>query len=336
MPTVANAQIQYESSQSLVTFSAMTDSGDHMVFTAAETVWSGREGCAPEVRPDGIVTGVDILSAGSGNDEVDSISFTAWLAAVLKTISATTATITRAFVSTHVINSIILTDTTISALKGAEGTAFSTTRGAAGGPPYIPVGSIEIGQVKTGSQVSAALVSSEIFQIVGTHQERADWPLYRRPRNYGYGINTSTTAKKAAHVEFYTAHPLIHEGGLCKGIYIKYYTPVFTAISTFNGFVPAEITSSSVMVSRFESVSGYKQNDIQASRFKAEVSDGITDAIVALDGEILIIKFIPDAAKTPFMLTLGTLRFLSSLPQAGDISVQCTIATRLPTARFAS
>lgn len=336
MTTVANAQIQYESSQTLVNFVAMTDSGDHKIFTSAAEIWSGRSEYAPDVRPDGIVSGVDILTAGSGNDEVDSIGFTAWLAGVLKLVSATTTTITRPSSSTHVINSIILTDSTVSAVKGTEGSAFSTTRGAAGGPPYIPVGSIEIGQVKTSAQASAVLTSSEIFQIAGTHQERADWPLYRKPRNYGYGINTSVTAKKTAHIEFHTAHDLSHTGDVCKGIYIKYYTPTFTTISTFNGFTPAEISSSQLTENRFNEIFGHKRDGMSVSKFKAEVQDGITDSIIALDGETLIIKTIPDAAKDPYMLTLGTLRFLSSLPQAGDIHVQCIVAVKFPTARFAS
>ena len=148
MGTAGNAKIQYESAQSLVEYVAMTDSGDHIVFTSAANAWSDRVGYAPSIRPDGVITGIDILSAGSGLDEVDNIAFTAWLGGVLKEVSATTTTITRASSLTHVINSIILTGTTVSAVKGVEGTAFSTTRNAAGGPPYIPIGSIEIGQIK--------------------------------------------------------------------------------------------------------------------------------------------------------------------------------------------
>jgi len=330
-----NAKIEYESAQALVDFAAMTDSGDHTVFTVTGNVWSDRSGYAPDVRPDGIITGVDILTAGSGSDEVDSIAFTAWLAGVLKSVSATTTTITRATVSTHAINSIILTGTTVSAVKGTEGTSFSTTRGAAGGPPYIPIGSIEIGQVKTDSQVSAAITSSEIFQTTGTHQERADYPLYRRPNNLGYGILASTTSRKYAHIEFYSALDASHTGGVCKGVYIKYYTPTFTAIES-NGFVPADTQSLQKHAQRFDKMLGYKTESLQSSTFKAELVDGISDALIALNGQNLIFKFYPDAAGAPYILTLGTLRFLSSFPQTGPISIGCVVIAKFPSVRFAS
>ena len=148
MGTAGNAKIQYESAQSLVEYAAMSSTDQTVFRTPTKTVWSDKAGYAPSIRPDGVVTGIDILSAGSGVDEVDSIAFTAWLGGVLKEVSAATTTITRASALTHVINSIILTGTTVSVVKGVEGIAFSTTRNAAGGPPYIPVGSIELGQIK--------------------------------------------------------------------------------------------------------------------------------------------------------------------------------------------
>ncbi len=336
MTIAANAQIKYESDQSLVNFTAMVDSGDQTVFTrTAAPIWSGRAGYAPDVRPDGVVSGIDILSAGSGNDEVDNIAFTAWLASVLKAVTATTVSITRATVSTYVINSIILTGATLSAVKGVESTGFSTTRGAAGGPPYIAVGSIEIGQVKTISQTPAVLTSSEIFQTPGTHQERADYPLYRRPQNLGYGVLASSSSRKNAHLEFYSALDTCHTGDHCKKIYIKHYTPTFTAIES-NGFVPADTQSSQSYAQRFEKVLGYKTDSLRSASFRAELTSGISDALIALDGEMLIFKFFPDASGSPFMLTMGILRFNSSFPQIGPISTGCTVIAKLPTARFLS
>jgi len=333
MGTAGNAQIQYESAQSLVSFAAMTDSGDHMVFTSAANVWSGRGNYAPVVRPDGVVSGINILSAGTGNNEIDNIAFTAWLAGVLKEVSATTTSITRASSLTHVINSIILTDTTLSAVKGTEGSAFSTTRDAAGGPPYIPIGSIEIGQIKTSSQTPAVITSSEIFQTPDTHQERADYPLYRRPDNTGRGILASSTSRKYAHIEFYSAHPLSHTGGVAKKIYIQYYTPTFTTIET-NGFSPADVGSSQGYAQRYEDVFGHKKDSLRAATFKAELTNGITGALPALDGETLLFKFFPDADAAPYMLTMGVFRFSSAFPQTGDILTSCTVIAKLPTARF--
>ena len=333
MGTAANTQIQYESAQNLKAFAALVDSGDHIVFTPIFDIMSGRSGYEPDIRPDGIISGIDILSAGSGNNEVDNIAFTAWLAGALKEVSATTVSVTRASSQTHVINSIILTGTTLSAVKGSESTGFSTTRGAAGGPPYIAVGSIEVGQIKTTSQTPAALTSSEIFQTPGTHQERADYPLYRRPQNLGYGVLASSTSRKNAHVEFFSALLVCHTGDLCKGVYVKYYTPTFTTIES-SGWVPGDKQSSQSYAQRYEKILGYKTDNLKSASFRAELDDGISDALVALDGEMLIFKFFPDASGSPFMLTMGTLRFVSSFPQMGPISTGCTVIAKLPTARF--
>ena len=335
MGTAANAQIQYESAQNLKAFAALVDSGDHIVFTPIFDIMSGRSGYEPDIRPDGIISGIDILSAGSGNNEVDNIAFTAWLAGALKEVSATTVSVTRASSQTHVINSIILTGTTLSAVKGSESTGFSTTRGAAGGPPYIAVGSIEVGQIKTTSQTPAALTSSEIFQTPGTHQERADYPLYRRPQNLGYGVLASSTSRTNAHIEFYSALSLCHTGDLCRGVYLKYYTPTFTAIES-NGFTPADKQSSQSYAQRYDKMLGYKTDNLRSAAFRAELTDGVSDALIALDGEMLIFKTFPDSSSSPFMLTMGILRFDSSFPQTGPISTGCTVIAKLPTARFSS
>ena len=333
MGTAGNAKIQYESAQSLVEYVAMTDSGDHIVFTSAANVWSDRVGYAPSIRPDGIITGIDILSAGTAADTIDNIAFTAWLAGVLKEVTATTITITRASSLTHIINSIILTGTTLSVIQGTEGSAFSASRAAAGGPAYIPVGSVEIGQVKTTVQASAVITSAEIFQTPGTHQERADHPLYRRPDNTGRGVIASSTSRKYAHIEFYNALSLCHTAGVAKAVYIQYYTPTFTTLES-DGFSPADKTSSQASAQRYDKILGYKTDDLKSTSFKAELSDGITDDLCALDGETLLFKFFPDQDAAPFMLTLGVLRFAAAFPQVGPISTSCAVVAKLPTARF--
>jgi len=336
MTNPANAAIQYESAQTLVAFKAMTDSGDHTVFTTdSDKIWSGRSGYTVQVRPDGIVSGANILSAGSNANEVDSIAFTAWLSSVLKEVTATSTTITRATTQTHVINSIILTGTTVSAVKGTEGTAFSTTRAAAGGPPYIPVGSIEIGQVKTSAQASAVLTSSEIFQTPGTHQERADYPLYHRPNNIGLGILAPVTAKANAHIQFKTALQACHTGATIRPVYIQYYNPTFTTLEG-DGFTPADEATSQSSAQQFGQIVGYGGTRINQSTFRSELQNGVTDALIALDGQDLVFKFFPNVSAAPFMLTYGTLRFAVSFPRMAPLTMACSVTVKLPTARFAT
>ena len=56
MATAENAKLQYEAGQNAVAMSALTDSGDQTEFTSAATLWSGRSGYAPVVRPNGLLT----------------------------------------------------------------------------------------------------------------------------------------------------------------------------------------------------------------------------------------------------------------------------------------
>jgi hypothetical protein len=81
---------------------------------------------------------------------------------------------------------------------------------------------------------------------------------------------------------------------------------------------------------------GYKTDGLQSSTFSAELVNGVSDALIALNGQNLIFRFYPDAGGAPYILTLGTLRFLSSFPQAGPISIGCVVIVKFPSVRFVS
>ncbi|MBK8184903.1 MAG: hypothetical protein IPK63_19260 [Candidatus Competibacteraceae bacterium] len=90
-------------------------------------------------------------------------------------------TITRGVTTdTHMINSVTVNSSgAVAIVTGTDNTAFSDTRGAAGGPPSIPLGSVEVAQIRTTSVTAAVVLSTEIYAAPGTHQERYDNPVWQ-------------------------------------------------------------------------------------------------------------------------------------------------------------
>ena len=144
MATAENAKLQYEAGQTSTSMTALTNSGDETTFTSAASLWSKRAGYAPVVRPNGLLTGGAITPSAT-NDVVNVAAMTLNLNGVVTTVSAGTATVTRGVSSdTHNITSITINSSgAITAVSGTDGTTFSETRGAAGGPPLIAVDSVD-------------------------------------------------------------------------------------------------------------------------------------------------------------------------------------------------
>ena len=93
MPSASNAKVEIELGQQYHAMAVMTDSGDHQYFTiSGGTVWSGKSGFAPDIRPSGIVSGRNLLSAGTTSDTVRIAAFTAYSLGSLNTVTATSAT----------------------------------------------------------------------------------------------------------------------------------------------------------------------------------------------------------------------------------------------------
>lgn len=335
-----NAKIQFEAGQVLTTYEAMTDSGDHQVFTATENVWSGRANYTPSIRPNGMVTGRNVLSASaSTNDTVVIAAFTAYSKGSLQTVSATTQAITRtATVDVAQIHSITMaSDGSIAVVEGlvSADTSFSETRGAAGGPPLIPVNDVEVGQVRVTDEAAALLTASEIFQLVGTHTERYDYPSWTE-NNIGDGISASESAKTNAYVEFDSVLPLIHTGSVAKASYAQYYAPSFVDASKTMDFVPVENSHSVASTQVYGTTVASRSSSIGQGSFTAMLNDGVTDTFVGLKDEIITIKFFPDRSKTPYILTQGKLGFGRTFPVSDQNQVAVTVSADNVSAEFTS
>lgn len=315
--------IRYESGQTPYPFEAMSDEGAATKFSASFAPISNAAGAEPIVAPYGLLTGGAITPHATANTvsvaalSVMAPGMTGADSGGVVAVAADTVTITRGLTTdTHMITSITVDSTgALAAVSGTDHTAFSETRGATGGPPLIPVGSIEIGQVRTTSVTSAVVSSGEIFAVPGLHLERSDLPVYNL--NYATG-----------EVTFADSLPLIHTGNVAKKVYIKGATPLFAPIANTSDWVPAESTYSITSTDTYDGPVGSASSSLgQASFTINKMTDGITDAVVALKGKTIWTEFRPDRDKTaPKQLTQGVIGITRTFPAGGgNISGAVTI-----------
>ncbi len=305
MAVLTNQTLEYESAQSQQAFAALTDSGDHKTFTTTTKPWSQADGYDAVIAPYGLINGGAITPAAAlGNNNVDVAAMLLMAPGMTgastttgqKSVSAATnVAATRGTTNGYRITSITVDSTgAVTAVAGTESTAFSETRGAAGGPPLIPVGSIEIGQVRLTSITAAVVTASEIYQVVGTHQERYDYPVYAVDYLRG-------------KVTFATDLPLIHTGTIAKSVRVRVATPVFAEIANARDWVPGETSNSTSSEDTYTGPIGKVSSSIGQATFTAFLRDGVTDGLLAKAGQKLLFRFKPSRNGTAYQLTQGVL-----------------------------
>ena len=315
MATAENAKLDYEAGQNSVAVTALTDSGDATTFESANDLWSQRAGYDATVLPNGVNSG-GAMTASSTDDTVNVAALSVNLNGVVTSVSAGSVAVTRPLSNVARVISIIVDNTgTLDEVTGTSGSGstFSETRGAAGGPPLIPVGAIEVGQVRVTSSSAAAIESSEIFQVVDQHQERSDFPIYTV--NYYGGSVTFNQALKT-----------IHTGNVAKKVYASYASPIFAEVSLVSDFVPAETTHTTASTQVYNSTLGSTSSTLNQGSFTAYLESGVTDPMVTLKNETLWFRFYPDRYKVDYILTQGKLGVSRTFPAGDNISASCTIS----------
>ena len=319
-----NAKVNMEQGQDFVPMEKLTDSGDAITFEASESLFSGAEGTDIVVLLDGLTTGGVIIPTDATNDSVDVSSSGFNINGVIASASADTITITRAPTLTHSISSITVDGAgSYAEVVGTEGGAFSETRGSAGGPPLIPVGEIEIGQVRTSTAAAAQISKTEIKQVTGQHTERSDAPLFNI--NSTDGLIVMTAALKATHV-----------GGLTRSIFAEYSTPIFSELQNSYDFVPAEISDSATSQQVYGNVIATVASTLNQATFNEILTDGVNDPVAKLKGQSLWFEFFPDRFKTAKILTQGKLAIGRTFPADGNNVAACTITPSEESKGFAS
>jgi len=324
--TAENGKLMYEAGQTVYAMEALTDSGDNTSFTSNATYWSDKSGYSPDVRPDGLISSPLIIPDDSAvNNVVDVPAGTCYLAGVETNVTAAEITCVRgAGASTkYIINSVIVTAAgAYDVLTGTgHASAFSTTRGAAGGPPLITVGAIEVGQVKFTSDTDAAVLTSEIYQVPGQSQERYDYPLWEE----NFGPNQAGT-REGGSITFLSALPDDHVGTLPKGVYASYSDPIFAEMRPVSDFVPPENSHSVSSTQVYQQTIGSRSSSIGQGSFTKYMKTGYNDEVLKLKEYILWFKFFPDKYKTGYVLCQGKLGVTCSYPADGSMVANCTIS----------
>ena len=324
--TAENGKLMYEAGQQFYAMEALSDSGDHQTFTSSGSLWSDKSGYSPTVRPNGLITGGVIIPDNAlVNNVVDVSALTCYLAGVLTSVGAGSVTCTRAAGpgAPYKIDSICVTNLgALAEVTGTDGGAFSETRAAAGGPPLITVGYIEIGQVRFSSDVAAPVDESEIFQVIGTHQERWDYPMWEI--NY---LPSAMDGTDGGGIKFLTALDTIHVGPVVKGVYAEFYGPLFAEASPISDFVPPDETHSVGSQQVYGGVIGSRSSSLGQGSFNHYGLDGVTDPLVKLKNQILIFKFYPDKYKSPYLLCQGKLGVSRTFPADNNIVSACTVSS---------
>jgi len=327
---MADPRLDYEAGQTAVAMTALSDSGDNKTFNSAAELWSNRAGFTPTVRPNGVLTGLVVSVAASGsNNVVDVSGGTCWLAGVATTITAgTDETITRATATdTHNINSITITAAgAIAVVAGTDGTSFSATRGAAGGPPWIDNDAIEIAQVKTSSNTAAAITAAEIVQVPGSSRETALFPVWEQER-----IRVSNGALGYAGVTFASELAVIHSEDAgsttaAKQVYASYYTPTFAQVPKASDFVRPSNSYSVSSTEYYGGAMGSRSQSIGQGSFTG-YTNSLTEGFLVFEGEELWFRFRNDRLVTlPAVYCQGVLGIAETFNTDGSIEVAATIS----------
>lgn len=340
MATLTNAGVYYESGQSQQSFAAMTLDSAKTVASLTAKPWSQVAGYEYTVAPYGLATGGTITKAATGtNNLVDVSALTAYMAGAtgasattgLLTVAATTdISCTRgSSTNTHIVNSITIASTgAIAVVTGTATTAFVETRGANGGPPAIPLGSVEVGQVRFTSTAAAAVATTEIYQVTGTHQERYDYPVWAENPIEG-------------KITFAAALPVIHGTAVgtataSKLVYARVATPVFAEISRARDWVPAETSNSVNSEQYYDGTVGSFSSSLGQASFTVSLNDGVTDALLAKKGSNLLFKFSPDKNKAPYQITQGVLGVARTFGVGANPSASVTVSASQASVDFAS
>jgi hypothetical protein len=316
MPTAANARLDYEASQTLLPMTPLVDSGDHQTFTSGADLWSQRAGYTPVIRPNGLLTGGLISPSSNQDDQIDVAALTVQLQGLVLPVAGTVGIpLTRGIgTDTHIINSLTVNAAgTVNVLIGEEGTSFTEARGAAGGAPFIPVDSVEIGQIRLTETDSATVTLPEIFQKPGIHQERANFPGF-------------TANPLLGELTFVAPLPLSHVGGLPKALYAEVYEPEFAEVDMASSFVPPETTHSVSSTQVYGRAVGASSSSLNQGSFKALLEDGVTDPLVLLKNEVLFFRFYPDQNKSAHLLCFGTLGLARQFPADNHIEGSFTVS----------
>ena len=221
--TGINAKVEVEmglTTYSMAEISSVTSpSADvNKKFLVVAERFTALEDYEPIVRLDGVISGCE-MAPYSTNNSVEISSGSYYLKGVKVSLSATTGeSLARPTQSGYVLVTAISVDAdgAVTKTAGTEGVT-STTRGAAGGPPFIPVDEVLLGYVTLSYKASSVGAVVEDTEIDNASKERASIP--------GYSIIYHDEDNLKGVVDFSSALDTIHTGSTTRNVYSQYWAP---------------------------------------------------------------------------------------------------------------
>lgn len=340
-----NAAVYMETAQTLYEFYQMDNTdGDYKTYEFDHDLVSDADGKQAVIRPDGVITGGDLISpaAAETSDDIDVKAFEVFIGGERISVDAVTDLEVARGTSAYLKSSIVVNSAgTVSVVAGSDHTEFSTVRGADGGPPSIPIGSVEIGQVWYTSASSNLVTETEIKQSVeGGYKERFDYPMWNKVDNLGKGNMAETTGTTNAHIVLDSALPVIHgatataSATATKRVYCQSYAPIISLLNkTADWKEPTEtVSTSSRQLHR--TVVGSESFSLTAGSFLILLDDGISDYALKKRGDKLVFKYKQDIDATPYQVCQGRVAFDLSRPQDADVEATVTIAATAEAVNF--
>jgi len=321
MPTAKNASLEVEAGQNLFNNELLTDSGDNTKFNAANSPFSGVTGFEAVIRPNGVRSGGEGTPTPSTNDSVTVAALEVNLNGVVTSVAGAAVAFTRDAAAYHKVSITVNSGGSLAAIVGTgHASAHSDTRGANGGPPFIPVDSVEVFQVHLTSASAGQVTADEIKQVINLHREEAGFPVFDIDRFKGQVIYSE-------------ALPLIHTGSLPKRTYVTYYVPILAKVARAASVVPPSETFSTSSTATFDGAVNATTEALSQGTFTALIEDGVNDVIVKQNGKNVWFKFKPDKNKANAIWFQGFLSAPSTFePDANNI-VNCTVSAEVASSR---
>ncbi len=225
LPSGTNFLLKVESGFTVKPYEAMADTGNHQLFSCTGTRFSLCESDEagidrrPAVTPDGVMNGCFVAPAISGMANAIDLSAGTLLIGGARINIAGSAGVAFARPATGFCRTVSITLTNLGAVAvvaGVDGTAFSITRGAAGGPPWIPVGSIEASTVRL-TATAGPLGETDISFA----------PEYSHAPEY-------TLLPYSASVRFSAPLAAIHTGAVPRAVWATWSEPVMAVMDAIH------------------------------------------------------------------------------------------------------
>jgi len=307
-----NMGLRVEINRTKVAIALLTQSASSTEYTTGIKYWSDEGAFKPVVRPNGVLSGFSMTPSGTA-DTVNIAAGEANLNGVQLTKVSGTLLITRPTVSNFKISSVTLDAAgAFVEVQGAEDTAFSIVRAALGGPPLIPVDSVELGQVLMDAQGAAVFVAAELKQIINDSQEVATFPNF-------------TIDFENGRILVPLGFKQIHTGVIARAVWAEYHTA---------GFLDMERVSSVQLPNTSRSVSSDATNTGPVGNVTSSVNagsatiigtNGVIEPAVLINDQKVWVIFNPDKNQSPHSDVQCFWNAVPSFDAAANLSIAVTM-----------